>query len=116
MRCRYCNIALAPLRSLANDEFCCDEHRDAFHAQQAAAPNAPEATVEPVVPVTPTKSDLPAALRMLRLKFAPAPPLSIASQPIAQEPEPVWRVAARRKQGERPGAWARWPAAARATN
>jgi hypothetical protein len=89
MRCRYCNIALAPLRSLANDEFCCDEHRDAFHAQQAAAPNAPEATVEPVVPVTPTKSDLPAALRMLRLKFAPAPPLSIASQPIAQEPEPV---------------------------
>ncbi len=27
MKCRYCNIALAPLRTLTDGEFCCDEHR-----------------------------------------------------------------------------------------
>jgi hypothetical protein len=30
MKCRYCNIALAPLRSLTDGEFCSDEHRVAF--------------------------------------------------------------------------------------
>ncbi len=30
MKCRYCNIALAPLRTLANGEFCSDEHRVAY--------------------------------------------------------------------------------------
>jgi hypothetical protein len=30
MKCRYCNIALAPLRTLTDGEFCCDEHRIAF--------------------------------------------------------------------------------------
>src|ERR1700722_8473737 len=36
MKCRYCNIALAPLRSLTDGEFCCDDHRYAFHEEQAA--------------------------------------------------------------------------------
>jgi len=31
MKCRYCNVALAPLRSLTDGEFCCDDHREAFH-------------------------------------------------------------------------------------
>jgi hypothetical protein len=31
MKCRYCNIALAPLRTLANGEFCSDEHRVAYN-------------------------------------------------------------------------------------
>lgn len=35
MRCRYCNIALAPLRSLTDGEFCCDDHRHAFKEEQA---------------------------------------------------------------------------------
>lgn len=36
MKCRYCNIALAPLRSLTDGEFCCDDHRYAFREEQAA--------------------------------------------------------------------------------
>src|SRR5258708_17835594 len=30
MKCRYCNVVLAPLRSLTDGEFCCDDHREAF--------------------------------------------------------------------------------------
>jgi hypothetical protein len=36
MKCRYCNVALAPLRSLTDGEFCCDDHRHAFSEEQAA--------------------------------------------------------------------------------
>src|ERR1700693_2685556 len=35
MKCRYCNVALAPLRSLTDGEFCCDEHRQAFEGRGA---------------------------------------------------------------------------------
>src|SRR5579864_7144884 len=46
MKCRYCNVALAPLRSLTDGEFCCDEHRQAFEGGGAhrgdGAPAAPE--------------------------------------------------------------------------
>jgi hypothetical protein len=35
MKCRYCNIALAPLRSLTDGEFCCDDHRQAFSEDQS---------------------------------------------------------------------------------
>ncbi len=41
MKCRYCNIALAPLRSLTDGEFCCDDHRHAFHEEQAASTEVP---------------------------------------------------------------------------
>ncbi len=68
MRCRYCNTALAQLRSLVDDEFCCDEHREAFNERQAA--------------VTPVEPEISPALRMLRLKFPLRPP-------SAQRPEPV---------------------------
>jgi hypothetical protein len=30
MKCRYCNVVLAPLRSLTDGEFCCDDHREGF--------------------------------------------------------------------------------------
>src|SRR5258708_18310415 len=30
MKCRYCSVVLAPLRSLTDGEFCCDGHREAF--------------------------------------------------------------------------------------
>jgi hypothetical protein len=36
MRCRYCRIPLAPLRSLTYGEFCCDDHRHIFEAERAA--------------------------------------------------------------------------------
>ena len=32
MRCRHCNIALAPSRSFVDGEFCCDDHRQRFEA------------------------------------------------------------------------------------
>jgi hypothetical protein len=80
MKCRYCNIELAPLRSLADDEFCCDYHRDAFREQRAAvhqapeAPQTPETNAEPVVRVTPVEPEISPALKMLRLKFPLQPP------------------------------------------
>jgi hypothetical protein len=92
MRCRYCNIALAPLRSLANDEFCCDEHRVAFHDEHAQQGALPEEIPEPPVSVAPVAQAEPkvsAALRMLRLRFAPPPPPPPTAPPIALEAEPV---------------------------
>jgi hypothetical protein len=50
MKCQYCNIALAPLRSLTDGEFCCDEHRVAFAEQggnEAASP-PPESGLVPL--------------------------------------------------------------------
>jgi hypothetical protein len=35
MLCRLCNAKLAPLRSLTDGEFCCDEHRQSFYQEQA---------------------------------------------------------------------------------
>ena len=35
MLCRLCNAKLAPLRSLTDGEFCCDEHRQSFFEEQA---------------------------------------------------------------------------------
>ncbi len=98
MRCRYCNTALAPLRSLADDEFCCDDHRNAFHEQQAATPTPPEAPaeaeaisepVEPVIPVAPIDPEVPIAVRILRMKLAtPHPSVAHAiAQPVIQEEE-----------------------------
>jgi len=111
MRCRYCNTALAPLRSLADGEFCCDDHRVAFREQLSTTPQSPEAPLEApqtaqaiaepvvhVVPVTPIariaadapapapEPEVSAAIQMLRLRFAPSPP-SIP-EPIAQVEEP----------------------------
>ncbi len=105
MRCRYCNIALAPLRSLADGEFCCDDHREAFHQGRSTtlpepseippeAPHEAESIAEPVphavpvrliaqlVPKPAPEPEPPAAVQMLRLRFAPPHP--VAAQPIAQ--------------------------------
>lgn len=40
MKCRYCYKTLAPLRSLTDGQFCCDEHRSAFEweASKIGAP------------------------------------------------------------------------------
>jgi hypothetical protein len=56
MKCRYCNITLAPLRSLTDGEFCSDEHRQAFQLQNGAktdkdpAPAAPPRAAAPPNP------------------------------------------------------------------
>jgi len=34
MQCRLCNVKLAPLRSLTDGEFCCDDHRRIFYDEQ----------------------------------------------------------------------------------
>lgn len=47
MKCQYCNIALAPLRSLVDGEFCCDEHRVAF-AERGPAPLPMESSLIPL--------------------------------------------------------------------
>jgi hypothetical protein len=82
MRCRYCNIALAPLRSLADDEFCCDDHRDAFYQQQAAPLPAPSETVDSDPPVVP---ELPAFPILLPPSPAPEEPaLEQMAQPVEE--------------------------------
>lgn len=49
MRCRYCNTALAPSRSLVDGEFCCDDHRQAFETEDTSAtqPDHPELEFAP---------------------------------------------------------------------
>ncbi|MBZ5608028.1 MAG: hypothetical protein LAP38_07220 [Acidobacteriia bacterium] len=49
MKCRYCNATLAPLRSLIDGEFCCDEHRSSFREEQLST--APARSAEAVTPV-----------------------------------------------------------------
>jgi hypothetical protein len=53
MKCRYCNIALAPLRSLTDNEFCCDDHRHAFAAKQIFDAQPPPLNPEPVYETAP---------------------------------------------------------------
>jgi hypothetical protein len=65
MRCRYCNTALAPSRSLVDGEFCCDDHRQAFENEGDSA------TQPGRQPLTQRVS---AALEMLRRRFTPEPP------------------------------------------
>jgi hypothetical protein len=50
MKCRYCNIALAPLRTLTDGEFCCDEHRQAYleHGGPLRMPSLQEAGLVPL--------------------------------------------------------------------
>lgn len=86
MRCRYCNIALAPLRSLADGEFCCDDHRAAFHQRRAAVPEAPE-PVAAAAPATSPEPEISPALKMLRLKFPLQPPAADEAAPIIAPPQ-----------------------------
>jgi hypothetical protein len=64
MRCRYCNTALAPSRSLVDGEFCCDDHRQAFETEGASATQPSRQSVTQTVS---------AALQMWRRRFAPKP-------------------------------------------
>jgi hypothetical protein len=74
MRCRYCNIALAPSRSFVDGEFCCDDHRQTFQTENGSPSQASE-------PVS-------AALKMLRRRFPPRPkPVAIEFAPVPEAPE-----------------------------
>src|ERR1700676_2161589 len=72
MKCRYCNIALAPLRSLTDGEFCCDDHRYAFHEEQAAPL---EVSLEPPL------QGAPLSLNIIFPKVSPA-----------AAPAPMWKA------------------------
>ena len=74
MKCRYCNIALAPLRRLTDGEFCCDDHRHAYNEEQAARH---ELSLDP-----PPQS----ALFPLAVRFSGAIPAEIARPLCRLEP------------------------------
>ncbi len=64
MRCRYCNIALAPSRSFVDGEFCCDDHRQRFESE---SPSASAVTKH-------VTQHLSAAFERLRQTFVPRSP------------------------------------------
>ena len=83
MRCRYCDIALAPSHSFVDTEFCCEDHRQRFELDQSLeleGADEPEgaSTRRVAKPVS-------AALQMLRRRFAPKS--SVAKQALAADPE-----------------------------
>ena len=88
MKCRYCNVVLAPLRSLTDGEFCSDEHRQTFYEQQdanaRAEVTATAASIEPAEPAA-----LPPMKELLPLNFAskPADPPQRVREQFAAEPE-----------------------------
>src|SRR6266699_4712529 len=77
MKCRYCNIALAPLRSLTDGEFCCDEHRKAhseLKAGEAVSCPPPQGGLIPLVTRVESASPEPSALPLKQpapLEFRP---------------------------------------------
>jgi hypothetical protein len=64
MRCRYCNIALAPSRSFVDGEFCCDDHRQRFESESPSTSSVSQKFTQP----------LSAAFERLRQTFVPRPP------------------------------------------
>jgi hypothetical protein len=77
MKCRYCNIALAPLRSLTDGEFCCDEHRKAhseLKAGEAVSCPPPESGLIPLDARVESAAPEPSALPLKQpapLEFRP---------------------------------------------
>jgi hypothetical protein len=74
MRCRHCDIAITPARSLADSEFCCDYHRQAFESESPAA-------------AAPAKPEVLTAVQRLRLRFA-AQPLPAIQQKATEDELP----------------------------
>ncbi|HTR39515.1 MAG TPA: hypothetical protein VMH80_26765 [Bryobacteraceae bacterium] len=81
MRCRYCKVRLAPLRSLTDGEFCCDDHRHAYaqeHPEAESSVPEPETTaglIELQTNLGAAESATPAvpALAALPAEFTPDP-------------------------------------------
>lgn len=103
MKCRYCNVALSPLRSLTDGEFCCDEHRQTFFQEKVAglvAPSPPAesplASLQAAVSHEPPQVDAPVAVRVVgAAKPSPledledVPPAAEGLLPIAFQPTPA---------------------------
>jgi hypothetical protein len=110
MKCRYCSKTLAPLRSLTDGEFCCDEHRSAFEweASKAADPTLsdPEFDELPAVTLQNTMvgfrehgtgengfaesaEDLgaPSHRHLSAFEYGPVDPNSLSSLPTSISPE-----------------------------
>ena len=62
MKCRYCNIALAPLRTLTDGEFCCDEHRVAFAERGVAGGHCAAAVESGLIPLQAKLESVSAAI------------------------------------------------------
>ena len=87
MRCRYCKVHLAPLRRLTDGEFCCDDHRHAYHQEhpegESVAPE-PDSVEElfQLQAVVPTIADPPGAAAVA------ADPTDFATLPVGASSEP----------------------------
>ena len=81
MRCRYCNIALAPSRSFVDGEFCCDDHRQVFESEsdQPAFETESHLEAEPYAAESAVEEDLEPA--DLDLQPAPHPGSHAGSPP-----------------------------------
>src|SRR5579864_8728102 len=93
MKCRYCNIALAPLRTLTDGEFCCDEHRKVYSelgaAQDLAGP-PPEGGLVPFnarVEIASQKSTAPQVAAPAPLPYRPGAAITPKFSAPAQSPE-----------------------------
>ena len=90
MKCRHCNVVLAPLRSLTDGEFCSDEHRQTFYERQDANARADAATAAsasaPPEPAEPAALPLMKELLPLSFQSTPADPPQTRAQ-FAAEPE-----------------------------
>ena len=109
MKCRYCNNTLAPLRSLTDGEFCCDEHRMAFEweasdkrsedneieeAEESAAASA-EAETLPEAALVETEGE------PVSEAVESSEPAEQIEQPVASalsEPSPEYRTEAAEEQ------------------
>ena len=79
MKCRYCNIALAPLRTLTDGEFCCDEHRVA-HRELSGGPQG-------VSSPPPEGGLIPLATRLERATPETAAPAQSEAAPVEFRPK-----------------------------
>jgi hypothetical protein len=91
MKCQYCNIALAPLRSLTDGEFCCDEHRVAFAERREEEAIAPLPLESSLIPLHAKLESVSAAIpeahpsQSVPLEFRPK---TMAAPAFSAPPEP----------------------------
>lgn len=81
MRCRYCQVPLAPLRRLTDGDFCCDDHRTAYQREH------PEGeTSGPEPEITAGLCELPAELQAVASEAPAAASLAALPEDFATTP------------------------------
>jgi hypothetical protein len=83
MRCRYCDIALAPSHSFVDGEFCCEDHRQRFELDQGLELEGADESEGAYA--SRVSKPISAVLEMLRRRFAPKS--SVAREAVAADPE-----------------------------